>query len=307
MRSRNSHNRANETSGLALLVLGLLFAFPEKANAQCPGSPPSGLECVANGSAKEITAFTECRSITNNHASGRAMMIPVKSSPEWSSFYSHPPAGVTVSSCAVDPCNGKTIGTACSGTTALYAGTFDGGRYMVMPSGCADSTSNPSCSGSDTVTKTWNSGTSDYYDITSISNVASSSTASSSTERGDFTTPIIAAITNSTQGGAHAAARFCQNMVYGGYSDWYLPSKSELSYIYCQSTPSSFTNLWPPENPNCGGAGAGNKLTGFNDGNYWSSTENSDAFAWYQRFSDGSQGVTFTKISAYYVRCVRRY
>ncbi len=305
-KSKTLNSNIVSRSTLALLVFFVL-ASPAVSSAQCPASPPAGLDCVASAAAKEITAFTECRAITNNHASGRAMMIPVKTSAEWSSFYGHPPAGVTVGACAVDPCSGKAVGDACTSTTALYAGQYDGGKYMVMPSGCADSTSNPTCSGTDAVTKTWNNGTSNYYDIPSISNVAASTDSSSSSERGNTTTPIIAAISLTAQGGAHAAAKFCDNMVYGGYSDWYLPSKSELTYLYCQSTPSSFSSSWPPENPNCGGAGAGNKLTGFASGNYWSSTENAQNYAWYQRFTDGSQGVTFTKISAYYVRCVRRY
>ena len=41
-------------------------------------------------------------------------------------------------------------------------------------------------------------------------------------------------------------------------------------------------------------------------GNYWSSTENSNFDAWYQRFGDGSQSHS-NKTNGDAVRCVRRW
>ena len=122
---------------------------------------------------------------------------------------------------ADDPCAGKSIGQTCAGTTALYAGVFDGGKYMVMPSGCADDTSDPTCSGgADTVKKSWNDGSSNYSDVAGVTNIGGFTQKSSSAQRGHYTTPLIAAITDPTKGGLHAAARFCNDMVYGGYDDW---------------------------------------------------------------------------------------
>ena len=289
---------------LAVFCLALM---PSLSFAQCPGSPPAGIDCVGTSATKEITAHTTCKSITNNHTSGKALQIPIKTSTEWSSFYSHPPTGVTVGACAgADPCSGKSIGQACAGTTALYAGVFDGGNYMIMPSGCADDPRDPTCSGTDTVTKTWNDGGFNWYDFPTISNIGAASTASSSSERGHVTTPIIAAITDVNNGGVHAAAKYCDGMSYGGYSDWYLPSKSEAAYIYCKSTPNSHFSSLPQENANCGGAGVSNQLSGFAMGLYWVASENASTHAWQQDFSTGNQ-TNGSKHMTGYVRCVRRY
>ncbi|HVK61254.1 MAG TPA: DUF1566 domain-containing protein [Bdellovibrionales bacterium] len=289
---------------LSIAIILIVFG-PAVSWAQCPGSPPSGIDCVATTASKTITAHSQCRSVTNNHASGKAIMVPTGTSTEWASFYNNPPTGVTAVSC--DPCSGKTVGQTCTGTTALFAGTYLGDSYMTMPSGCADSTSNPTCSGTDTVMKTWNDGTSAWYDIPGITNHAATAAPSSNSERGDYTTPLAAAITLSTEGGLHAAARFCNDMVYGGYSDWYLPSKSELAFIYCKSTPGSHNTLNPQENVNCGGSGPTNQLTGFAAGYYWASTErNSTTTAWVEDFGTGYQ-YNLTKNQIYYVRCIRRY
>ena len=47
-------------------------------------------------------------------------------------------------------------------------------------------------------------------------------------------------------------------------------------------------------------------IGGFTSDWYWSSTEDSNSFAWIQRFSDGYQLNGF-KTNSYLVRCVRRY
>lgn len=48
-----------------------------------------------------INEFGVCRDVTNNHASGKALMVPTNTSTEWASFYNNPPAGVTVATCCV--------------------------------------------------------------------------------------------------------------------------------------------------------------------------------------------------------------
>ncbi|MEK7357457.1 MAG: hypothetical protein AAB250_13480 [Bdellovibrionota bacterium] len=73
------------------------------AQAQCPGSPPAGIDCVENGAGKEITAFSVCGSITNSHASGKALMVPIGSSTEWSTFRTNLAPGVTNGSCGGGP------------------------------------------------------------------------------------------------------------------------------------------------------------------------------------------------------------
>jgi hypothetical protein len=84
--------------------------------------------------------------------------------------------------------------------------------------------------------------------------------------------------------GVHQAARACADYTYGGYSDWFLPSKAELAELEL-----------------C-------KLLSFNGSIYWSSSEvaNYDGNAWYQNFSDGVRSYT----GKYYdlsVRAVRAF
>src|SRR3989344_3773352 len=46
-----------------------------------------------------ITAFSTCKKVTNNSGTGLSVYVPTQSSAEWASFYTNPPAGVSVSSC----------------------------------------------------------------------------------------------------------------------------------------------------------------------------------------------------------------
>lgn len=85
---------------------------------------------------------------------------------------------------------------------------------------------------------------------------------------------------------AGTAARICSDLVLNGYSDWYLPSRDELSLLYTSRV----------------------AIGGFTGGDYWSSSEVSSTHAWYVYFSDGSQlnfGHKFNFNS--YVRAVRSF
>lgn len=67
------------------------------------------------------------------------------------------------------------------------------------------------------------------------------------------------------------AAQLCDALVYGGYSDWFLPSKGELNLMY--------------KNLKLNGIG------GFAVGPlYWSSSENDATEAWFQGFNTGYRG-----------------
>ena len=88
---------------------------------------------------------------------------------------------------------------------------------------------------------------------------------------------------------ANYAAKLAYDYTYGGYDDWFLPSKDELNLLY--------TNL--------GSVGLG----GFNDDNYyWSSSEGNGGpnFAWQQRLSDGVQK-GYNRDNLYRVRCIRAF
>jgi hypothetical protein len=89
------------------------------------------------------------------------------------------------------------------------------------------------------------------------------------------------------QGAGSYAAKLCADLVLGGYSDWYLPSKGELNALY--------------ENKVAIGGFAGYS------NQYWSSTEVTNLWAWYQSFYDGYQNFNSSKGSSYNVRAVRAF
>ncbi|WP_415061773.1 DUF1566 domain-containing protein [Bdellovibrio sp.] len=214
-----------------------------------------------------------------------------------------------------DPCLGSpTPGTVCTGG-AIFLGSLSPGatsgsgtdKYMTTPGGCGEipagqigggsgstawpnSDFTPTCSGADGLGKYWNDGTGNFYDIPSLPNWTSTmgtGYGASNTDQnyGATNTTNIVAITSSGQGGYHAAARYCDRLVYGGYSDWHLPNRYELNLMYTNkgSIPGLDVGVW-----------------------YWSSTEADSIYSWVQRFSDGNQSVD-GKGNNYLVRCVRRF
>ena len=78
----------------------------------------------------------------------------------------------------------------------------------------------------------------------------------------------------------------CNNLTYGGYSDWILPSKEVLNTMYIHK----------------------NEIGGFSSTYYWSSTEygSGSSYAWYQDFKDGYQSDDHKNLNTYRVRCVRQ-
>jgi hypothetical protein len=81
------------------------------------------------------------------------------------------------------------------------------------------------------------------------------------------------------------AARLCNNLVSGGYSDWYLPSRDELTKLYTNRT----------------------LIGGFNNVSYWSSSQAGLTTAWSINFSTGSSSNTSTKTTSMYVRAIRQF
>lgn len=75
----------------------------------------------------------------------------------------------------------------------------------------------------------------------------------------------------------------CENLVYGGYSDWILPDKGALNAMY--------------ENKDV--------IGGFSSKYYWSSTESISNQAYIQSFYDGWQSISL-KGNSNRVRCVRK-
>ena len=86
------------------------------------------------------------------------------------------------------------------------------------------------------------------------------------------------------QGPGSYAAKLCDDLVLGGYSDWYLPSKDELNQLYLNQA----------------------VVGGFANYDYWSSSENDTYDAWYQYFGYGYQ-YNNSKYSTLSVRAVRAF
>lgn len=84
--------------------------------------------------------------------------------------------------------------------------------------------------------------------------------------------------------GCAGAADAADTFSFGGFDDWYLPSKDELALLYSQRA----------------------TIGGFTTGSYWSSTENGATASWFQDFSDGTQDFT-SKTTAYNVRPIRSF
>jgi prepilin-type N-terminal cleavage/methylation domain-containing protein len=82
---------------------------------------------------------------------------------------------------------------------------------------------------------------------------------------------------------ATSAAAYASDYTYGGFSDWFLPSKDELTELY--------TNR---------------NSVGFSTDFYWSSSESAASSAWTHAFDFGAQGYG-TKSNTTYVRPVRSF
>lgn len=122
----------------------------------------------------------------------------------------------------------------------------------------------------------------------------------------------------------YPAAHFCNDLVIGGFSDWYMPAKNELEVCYYNLKPTTTSNetTYSGINANAVPARSSNYTSGdpaqttatnFKDTgaedfavvNYWSSTEYSASRAWAQYFGNGSQEYN-SKNNSYRVRAIRR-
>ena len=83
---------------------------------------------------------------------------------------------------------------------------------------------------------------------------------------------------------ATSAAVYCDQYTYGGFSDWFLPSKDELNELYIQR----------------------NIVGGITASYYSTSSEYSYEAFWFQSFIDGNPNTPY-KNNAYYIRPVRSF
>ena len=122
----------------------------------------------------------------------------------------------------------------------------------------------------------------------------------------------------------YPCAHFCNDLVIGGQTDWYMPSKNELEVCYFNLKPTTTANNTSYGiNPNAVPARASNYTSGnpaqtsaaafvtstgaeaFIVASYWASTEKAAMFSWLPYFGDGFVSYT-TKNNSYRVRAVRR-
>jgi hypothetical protein len=123
------------------------------------------------------------------------------------------------------------------------------------------------------------------------------------------TSSVIDGPTNSSNmnNASHPAAQFCEGLTIGGFSDWYMPAKNELEVCYFNLKPTTTsnntssgtnTNAVPSRGSNyTSGTPAQTSAAAFQSGgseafaaaSYWSSTEASATYAWFQFFYDGGQ------------------
>jgi Protein of unknown function (DUF1566) len=83
---------------------------------------------------------------------------------------------------------------------------------------------------------------------------------------------------------SNIAASICNNLIFGGYTDWFLPSSDELLQLYQNRT----------------------LIGGFSSAYYWSSSQYTSTNALIVNFSSGGLYQT-TKTNLYYVRAIRKF
>ena len=122
----------------------------------------------------------------------------------------------------------------------------------------------------------------------------------------------------------YPCAHFCNDLVVGGFSDWYMPALNELEICFYNLKPSTQNNVTTTgANANAVPVRASNYTTGIpaqtsaaafqnggseqflNSTSYWSSTEASSTDAWFIIFGAGNL-YQYSKNVAYRVRAIRR-
>jgi hypothetical protein len=90
------------------------------------------------------------------------------------------------------------------------------------------------------------------------------------------------------QGAGSYAAQLCNDLTEGGYDDWFLPSKDELSKLYLNRD-----------------AIGGFATSAY--GYYWSSSEDGANYAWFQFFFSFGYQISEFKLNYFRVRAVRAF
>lgn len=190
----------------------------------------------------------------------------------------------TITITGLPRCNSNTVtsgsayaGGVCAATVTIGAQTYD---LVATPSNCSyeptgSSTSKPTANFTPTCTGTTDVSTKRFSSITGFNEQSGSNTdgiGNTLQLRYDAQT-------------ANAGAAYCYHMVYGGFDDWYLPSRDEALALH--------QNMYA------------NAVGGFAATTYLTSTQNSTTNATTVDFTSGL-AVANNKTTAYRTRCVRR-
>ncbi len=175
-----------------------------------------------------------------------------------------------------------------SGIKQIYVGTYKGYQYFTTPGGCTDYPPTTCSGGTDSVKKVWASG-----ETMGGNSAGGSAPALGTPTESSYTDAAVPCSICGTMGMAEylgtffantAAAKYCANMTYAGYADWYLPSQEELAFLRRNSA----------------------TIGGFQySTHYWSSTESDGGSA----VAVSASGVAHDvyKSEEMFVRCVRRW
>jgi len=98
-------------------------------------------------------------------------------------------------------------------------------------------------------------------------------------------TQLISELYDRTAGEWDTAAQYCDELVFNGFNDWFLPSKDELDFMY--------GNL------------KRRNLGDFKNDRYWSSSMYLNEVYW-QNFRDGTINNTYNLNNQFYVRPIRQ-
>lgn len=155
------------------------------------------------------------------------------------------------------------------------------------------------------VVSIWKDSTGEHGLVASLKDLSSGTAWSnvSSTPIGAGAQSVIDGMSNTKaiiaqSGHSASAAQICDTFSYGGFNDWYLPSKAEL-YL-CFNSAFIVNNI-------LGDANGFKNTDGFKITGYWTSTETYNNRAWYLIFIDYGPSTETKSFNTNKVRAVRRY
>jgi hypothetical protein len=119
---------------------------------------------------------------------------------------------------------------------------------------------------------------------------------------GKNNTALILAVLNASPADSDRAAQLTDALSYGGYDDWFLPSKDELNEMCWVLHSRRWNGISTEDNPAYGT----NRVGGFANDYYWSSSESSRNYACLQYFDNGIN-YSLDKNLSLRVRAVRAF